>query len=85
MCIDVKVPLPNGKEITLHCSGETLYEWQIREGWLKENPVIYWSDTNRCYWFFDFPIAYKDGWFIWCEMFKISDKLDEFWVHFYRR
>ena len=59
MNIDVKVPLPNGNEITLHCSGETLYEWQIREGWLKENPVIYWSDTEFYHWFFDFVIARK--------------------------
>lgn len=85
MCIDVKVPLPNGKEITLHCLGETLYEWQIREGWLKENPVIYWNDADHKHWFFDFVIAYKDGWDIWCEGWTINSGLDEFVVHFYRR
>lgn len=85
MCVDVKVPLQNGNEITLTCSGETLYEWQIREGWLKENPVIYWSDTEFYHWFFDFVIARKDGWDIWCESVEINNELNKFWVHFYRR
>ena len=85
MTIVVKVPLENGKEITLTCSGETLYEWQIREGWLKENPVIYWNDTDRYHWFFDFVIARKDGWNIWCESVEINNEHDKFWVHFYRK
>ena len=84
MCIDVKVKFPLGKEITLHCSGETLYEWQIREGFIKANPVIYWNDTERKHWFFDFVIARKDGWDIWCEGMEINNELDEFTVHFYR-
>lgn len=84
MNIDVKVPLPNGKEITLHCSGETLYEWRIRDGWLKENPVIYWNDAEHRHWFYDFKISHKYGWDIWCEGLKISNELDEIWVHFYR-
>ena len=85
MNIDVKVPLPNGNEITLHCSGETLYEWQIREGWLKENPVIYWDDTDCRHWAFDFVIARKEGWNIWCEVWEINSELNKFRVHFYRR
>ena len=85
MCIEVKVPLPNGKEITLYCSGETLYEWQIRDGWMQERPVIYWNDVDRHYWFFDFVITRKDGWDIWCECVEINSELDKFWLHFYRR
>lgn len=85
MNIDVKVPLPNGKEIILHCSGETLYEWQIREGWMMERPAIFWNDADCRYWFFDFVIARKDGWNIWCEGIEINSDLNEFWVHFYRR
>lgn len=83
--IEVKVPLPNGSEITLHCSGETLYELQIREGWRMYKPNIYWNDVDHHPWFFDFVIARKDGWDIWCEAMKINNELDEFWVHFYRR
>lgn len=72
-------------DLTLICYGETLTEKQIIDGFKRKIPAIYHNDLNSKLWFYDFKIAIKDGFDIWCEAIEISNQLDTMTLHFYRR